>query len=65
MSHYSPEHACIIVSLTKQYVNPYYTMNICEINQGLNNLLSGQDHCINNKELQRYKPQINNKLLTY
>lgn len=31
-SDYSPENARVIVFPTKQNVNPYYTMNICEIN---------------------------------
>ena len=31
-SDYSPENACVIVLLTKQNVNPHYTMNICKIN---------------------------------
>lgn len=31
-SDYSLENACIIVFLTKQNVNPYYAMNISEIN---------------------------------
>lgn len=32
MSHYGIEKAFVIVSLTKQYGNPYYSMNICGIN---------------------------------
>lgn len=60
MSHYTPQNACVIVFQTKQYVNPCYPMNIQEINEGLNSLLSGQYRFVNNKELLwHYKNGIN------